>query len=292
MKDKTVIEALAEVYPQLYLDPNRVDKETYRSVVLAGEMPEIRSLAHFRQSPQDSSETVETPAGRVQVVSIRDRGDYERLVRCMMAAKEGPLAPVPATQGASTLTVFNWPRIRAHQEKFLAEQRAAGNPDPDWSKEFQCFLSVKENYIDMLVVLSWGPYSAVPAEKAGWPEDSWLETSLAIRKYHELTHVICRRQYPDRVEAVWDELVADAIGIYGALGRFDPALEKLFLGIAGDRYAGGRLENYTDSAAQLAGMVSRTLEGFAQLFADHPGAEPFAMIPLLQERQRGWKERP
>ena len=181
MKDKTVIEALAEVYPQLYLDPNRVDKETYRSVVLAGEMPETRNLAHFRQSSQDSSETVETPAGRVQVVSIRDRGDYERLVRCMMAAKEGPLAPVPATQGASTLTVFNWPRIRAHQEKFLAEQRAAGNPDPDWSKEFQRFLSVKENYIDMLVVLSWGPYSAVPAEKAGWPEDSWLETSLAIR---------------------------------------------------------------------------------------------------------------
>ena len=50
MKDKTVIEALAEVYPQLYLDPDRVDKETYRSVVLAGEMPERRSLAHFRQS--------------------------------------------------------------------------------------------------------------------------------------------------------------------------------------------------------------------------------------------------
>ena len=50
MKDKTIIEDLAEVYPQLYLDPDREEKEAYRAVVLQGEMPESQSLAHFQQS--------------------------------------------------------------------------------------------------------------------------------------------------------------------------------------------------------------------------------------------------
>ena len=52
--------------------------------------------------------------------------------------------------------------------------------------------------------------------------------------------------FPEKIDAIWDELVADAVGIYGALGRFDPELEKLFLGIKGELYTGGRLENYVE----------------------------------------------
>ena len=238
MSDFTVIEALAQVYPQLYLDPNREEKEAYRKVVLQGEMPESRDLSHFRQDPLDRKEIVETPAGTVVVVSLRNRADYEVFVRCMMAAKEGPKASIPASQGASTLVAFNWPRIYAHQKQFMEEQRAAGVEEPDWSEEFSRFISVPANYQDLFVVLSWGPYSSVTAAEAGQTEDTWPEVSYAIRKYHELTHVICRRLYPDRIDGVWDELVADAVGIYAALGHYDAALEKRCLGITGERYTG------------------------------------------------------
>ncbi len=288
MNEVTVIETLAEVYPQLYLDPDREEKDAYRKVVLQGERPESRDLSHFRQDPQDRMETVETPAGPVVVVSLRNRTDYEVFVRCMMAAKEGPKAPIPASQGASTLVAFNWPRIDAHRERFMEEQRAAGVEDPDWSAEFSRFISVPANYQDLLVVLSRGPYSGVPASEAGQTEEAWLETSYAIRKYHELTHVICRRLYPKRIDAVWDELVADAVGIYAALGHYDAALEKRCLGITGDRYSGGRLENYSDEAAQLAGAVSKMLDQFSEIIGEHRGAAPFELIPILMEQQESF----
>lgn len=285
MSERTATETLAEIYPQLYLDPEREEKDAYRKVVLQGERPTSRDLSHFRQDPQDRMETVETPAGPVVVVSLRNRADYEVFVRCMMAAKEGPKAPIPASQGASTLVAFNWPRIDAHREQFMKEQHAAGVEDPDWSAEFSRFISVPANYQDLLVVLSWGPYSNVNAAEAGQTADNWLETSYAIRKYHELTHVICRRLYPKRIDAVWDELVADAVGIYAALGRYDAELEKRCLGITGDRYSGGRLENYSDDAARLAGAVSEMLDRFSEIIGEHPDAAPFDLIPVLQEQQ-------
>ena len=288
MSERTAIETLAETYPQLYLDPGREEKEAYRKVVLQGETPESRDLSHFKGDPQDQSEIVETPAGPVVVVSLRNRADYEVFVRCMMAAKEGPKAPIPASQGASTLVAFNWPRIYAHKRQFMEEQHAAGVEDPDWSGEFRRFISVPANYQDLLVVLSWGPYSNVSAEEAGQTADNWLETSYAIRKYHELTHVICRRLYPKRIDAVWDELVADAVGIYAALDRYDAALEKRCLGITDGRYSGGRLENYADNAAQLADPVSAMLDRFDGIIGEHPGAAPFALIPILMEQQESF----
>ena len=285
----TVIEKLAETYPQLYLDPDRVEKEAYRKVVLEGETPASKNLSHFIQHTLDLEETVETPAGKVQVVSLRNRRDYETFVRCMMAAKSGPTEPVPASQGASTLVAFNWPRIHEHKKHFLETQQAAGVSDPDWPAEFQRFISVKENYQDLLVVLSWGPYSNVTAEMAGQEEESWLGTSYSIRKYHELTHVICRRCYPDRIEAVWDELVADAVGIYAAFGKYDAELEKLFLGIRDGRYTGGRLENYTDAPDRLAVQVGQMLDRFSAVIGDGK-PEPFELIPLLQNCQSEFRK--
>ena len=285
MADASVIQKLAEIYPQLYLDPDREEINSYRRIVLQGEEPEEKNLSHFRQDPLDREENVKTPAGSVQVVSLRNRKDYEIFIRCMMAAKEGPKQQVPASQGASTLIAFNWPRIRAHQASFLEEQRTAGVSEPDWSTEFQRFISVPENYQDLLVVLSWGPYSGLTADEAEQPADTWLETSYEIRRYHELTHVICRRLFPDRIEAVWDELVADAVGIYAALGRYDARLEKSCLGFSDNRYVGGRLENYNKDAQALADRVSRLLDRFVTVIGEQQGAEPFELIPVLQKYQ-------
>lgn len=269
-----VLETLARDYALLYLHPDRDSQEDYRRVVLSGEEPASRQLGHYVGSEHDSLETVDTPAGPVRVLTLGNRQDFELVVRGLMAAKNGPLAVVPKSQGAATFTVFNWPRIKRHLAQFPEAERRA---------EFRRFTSVKENYTDMLVVLSRGPYSNVAAAEMGLPGEKWLELSDTIRRYHELTHVICRRLYPTDVDAVRDELVADAIGLYAAFGCFDPAKEERFLGIRDGRYVGGRLENYTEESKRLAPSIADDLLRMKAVVDAQPSAEPFILIaPLMQ----------
>jgi hypothetical protein len=269
-----VLRELARDYPQLYLNPDRDSQEDYRRVVLRGGEPTSRRLSHYVGSDYDLLETVDTPAGPVRVLALGDRRDFELVVRGLMAAKNGPQEVVPDSQGAATFTVINWRKIKWHLAEFPKEEQKA---------EFKRFTSVRENYIDMLVVLSRGPYSNVDAAAVGAAEEPWLELSDTIRRYHELTHVICRRLHPGDVDAVRDELIADAIGLYAAFGRFDPATEELFLGIRDGRYVGGRLENYTEESELLAPSIARDLCRMKDVVDARSGVEPFALIaPLMQ----------
>ena len=274
MSKTSVLAHLASEYPQLYLNPDTDSQETYRRVVLRGEEPEAKSLSHYRGDPGDREELTKTPAGSVRVVTLGNRQDFELALRGLMAAKDGPEAVIPESQGAAMLTVFNWPRIHAHLALYPEEERAA---------EFKRFTAVRENYVDMLVLLSRGPYSHVPAAAVGETEEEWLEHSDAIRRYHELTHVICRRLCPGDVAPIRDELVADAVGLYAAYGRFDPETEKLFLGIRDGRYTGGRLGNYTDTPAALVGAVCAALERIRAIMEKQAGTEPFRLIPALMK---------
>ena len=274
MRKLSVLERLAADYPQLYLNPDIDTQEAYRRVVLRGEEPEAKSLAHYRGDPADREEVMETPAGSVRVVTLGNRKDFELALRSLMAAKDGPLTPIPASQGAAMLTVFNWPRIHAHLALYPEEERAA---------EFKRFTAVRENYIDMLVLLSRGPYSHVDAAAVGETEEEWLGHSDTIRRYHELTHVICRRLCPGDVAPIRDELAADAVGLIAAYGRFDPETEKLFLGIRNGQYIGGRLGNYTDAPEALTALVCAALEHIRAAIENQTGTEPFRLIPELMK---------
>lgn len=277
MAEKTVIEKLAVEYPLLYLNPDTDTQETYRRVVLQGEEPETKSLAHYVGDAHDRMETADTPAGPARVVTLGSRRDFELVLRGLMAAKSGPQAGIPETQGAAMLTVFNWPRIHAHLARFPEAERAA---------EFKRFTAVKENYVDMLVVLSRGPYSHVDAAALGLGEAEWLALSDTIRRFHELTHVVCRRLYPEKIDPVRDELTADAVGLYAAFGRFDPETEKLFLGIRDGRYVGGRLENYTDEPEKRVKPVLAELDRIRETVDAQAGAAPFDLIRALMEQER------
>lgn len=274
MSETIVLKRLAADYPQLYLNPDTDSREAYRRVVLRGEEPERKSLSHYRGDPGDREEIADTPAGPVRVVTLGNRQDFELALRSLMAARDGPLTPIPASQGAAMLTVFNWPRIHAHLALYPEEERAA---------EFKRFTAVRENYVDMLVLLSRGPYSHVDAAAVGETEEEWLEHSDTIRRYHELTHVICRRLCPGDVAPIRDELVADAVGLIAAYGRFDPETEKRFLGIRDGRYVGGRLGNYTDTPAALVGAVCAALERIRAIMEKQAGTEPFRLIPALMK---------
>ena len=296
MDKMNIMRQLADVYPQLFLDPDKADIEEYKTCVRKGERPADCGLSHFIMDERDCIENIDTPAGTAQVITLHNRRDFEVFVRCMLAARKGPEEKVPPTMGASTIVAFNWPKINAHREAFFEEQRAAGVDSPDWSEEFRRFTSVKENYQDLLIVLSCGPYSNVSADRVNElltaagrvavSDEEWRETSGNIRKYHELTHFVCRKLYPDKIDEIWDELVADAAGIYGAFGEYSRELEELFLGITDERYTGGRLENYTADGADLddlAAGIDSILRAFEAAVSSAHGAGVFDMMIMLEE---------
>lgn len=202
-------------------------------------------------------EIVETPAGTVHVVTVTERPEFECILKRIMGAGSGAAAEIPPSQGAAAVKVSEaMPAVTGKTE------------DTGW-----------------LILLSVGPYSGITAEEAGYDEEEWLSLSGTIRKYHELTHVYCRRMYPDRVNAVWDELAADAIGLYAALGKYDSRLAKLFLGIQGEKYTGGRLGNYTSAPEAVCPAVCAALAGIENIIKKNTGVGAFSMIDLLEAEQ-------
>ena len=286
-----VILSLAKIYPQLYLTPCPEGAEEYKKVVEYGEMPQSSSLSHFKCSDEDSLTMENTPAGPVPVITLHERADFELFLQ-IMGHRCVP-KKIPATQGASILDgVINWTKIHAHEEDFYKEN----GPDADWRSEFDRFTSDRNNFKDALVILSYGPYSAVSAERAGF-SDEWLCLSNIIRKTHECTHFVCRRLLPDKKDPVWDELVADAAGIFAAFGLFDRSLEELFLGISGDEYTGGRLENYIDGDENrqeqlncLARKIHQILQHFSEISEKCDPADPYGFALRLEEEIGCWKK--
>ncbi|MBO4375093.1 MAG: hypothetical protein J5829_08320 [Lachnospiraceae bacterium] len=290
IEGRKVTETLAQTYKQLYIAPGDDMLEKYNDIVLKGKEPEKRDLSHFVTSDRDRLEYVGTPAGDVLCVTLFERRDFETFLRIM--ANRCSMADIPDTQGASILDgVINWKKINDHKEEFFREAEKNGILVPDWQTEFQNFTSDRNNFKDVLIILSVGPYSNTPAKDVGIPDDEWISLSHTIRKYHESTHFICRRKFREKINAVWDELVADAVGIYAAFGKPDTEMEKRFLGIEGEVYTGGRLENYVEADDPgekkeqlniLSSKIAGVLERFEKIMTDNKDAEPFDMTIILE----------
>ena len=283
---RAVIEHLAEIYQQLYLRPGPAGEAAYKDIVNRGKDAEIRDLSHFRSHQMDRCDHEMTPAGPIMVITLHERADFELFLQ-IIAHRCVPFA-VPATQGASIIDgVVNWQRIRAHKAGFLLAQRLAGDLDPDWAAEFRRFTADKANYKDALIVLSCGPYSNLPTSKVNLDEQAWLEASMTIRRVHECTHFICRRMYPDQIDAVWDELVADAAGIYAAFGHFDLPLAELCLGVTAEGFTEGRLRNYADESAldELARRIHTVFTAFDAILKALGDVSPFDAALALEEQK-------
>lgn len=86
----------------------------------------------------------------------------------------------------------------------------------------------------------------------------WLQKSQVIREYHKCTHFIWRNLYPEKTDAVRDELIADAIGIYAADGL-----------------------SREEQLNSLAAGCDRAIEAIRLIFQQHENAAPFKLIPAL-----------
>ena len=235
---KRDIDMLARRYPQLLL-PIRAgmrQTEEYQNAVLAGELPDAEPK--FLCPAEITLSAVETPAGRAEILFLGKREDFVHAYRALGYRCEP--AEIPDSVGAAAIRgLINWEKIHAHRDAWLARG------EKDWGEEFKRFTADKKNYLDSLILLSGGDYSNVPAKAVGLSAGEWKMKSLTIRKYHELTHFVCRGLYPENIDALRDEVIADAIGLLAAFGRTDTALARRFLGTEGGVFReGGRLSHY------------------------------------------------
>jgi uncharacterized protein DUF7005 len=219
-----------------------------------------------------------TIAGHVPVLVVGDRGDFVKLVQAFSERNEP--APIPDAMGACIVKgLNNWSRIREYRAAW--EQAQGGSAtDDEWSEEFQRLVPRKELYQDRFVILSRGPYSAIAARDVGLSDDEWLLRSLSIRREHELTHYFTYRVFNAIRNNVFDELVADFVGLIRAFGTYRADLALRFLGLEGypDFRAGGRLEVYRGKpplsdaafavARTLAVRSARNLEAFAHAYPE------------------------
>ena len=263
------IEKLAQRYPQLLLPIREGERQTeeYQNAVLGGKP--LEGEPDFVCPEEIELSVCDTPAGRAETVYFGRREDFVHAYRALAYRCEP--ADIPDSVGAGYIGgLINWKKIRDHRDEYLA---AGGE---DWEEEFGRFTSERRNYRDSLILLSGGDYSNLSAESVGLPADEWTRKSLAIRKYHELTHFVCRALYPDNVDALRDEVIADAIGLTAAFRRYDTALAARFLGVEGDGFReGGRLSHYVKDG-ELSAAVERAKALIAAYAARIDKARPEA----------------
>ncbi len=202
-----------------------------RRGVPPGELPEATGLALVRPELVELS-LHSSPAGRIPVLTVRGRGDFVALVQALGHRNE-PF-PVPDSQGALMLSGYNnWARI-GDLRRLWEARTPAGSPadrETGWSEEFARLKPLRELYQDRFILLSDGPYSAVPARDLGLGEAAWREISLTLRRDHECAHYLTRRLFGAMRNNLLDELLADYAGMVAALGRFRADWFLHFLGL-------------------------------------------------------------
>ena len=237
IKGRAAIEALAQRFPQLYVAPAEGAQDAHRRAAGMGIAPSDANLDHFITSDEDELREVDTPAGPIEVLFLKERKDFETFLQ-IIGNKSQPV-PIAKTVGAITYRGLpDW--------SVVAQTRAAYEAEggDDWGAEFARLAKQPGMFRAEIIAISAGPYSNVAADATPYDEEEWLRVSREVRLHHECAHVVCRRTMPDDILPVWDEVTADTVGLLCATGHYDAALAALFLGVTADGYSGGRLQEY------------------------------------------------
>src|SRR3954464_1219449 len=277
---------LREHLPQLRFPvrPGIGETEGYRAATRRGvppdEIPEATGLAIERP---EAIELVihESPAGRIPLLIARRRPELVALLQALTRRNEPE--PVPAAQGALMVSGYNnWSRFRELRRRWetlspLERETAT------WNEEFQRLQGRRELYQDRFILLSDGPYSAVPAADLGVEEGEWREISLVLRRDHECAHYLTRRLFGSMRNNLLDELIADYTGMVGATGRFRAGWFLRFIGLEDfPRYRpGARLDLYRGKPPLSDGEF-RVLQALVKTAAENlERFEPAGMTVMI-----------
>ncbi len=144
----------------------------YRAATLQGSDPAALAGATGLEIEEPRAIEVElypSAAGTIPLLIVRRRPEFVALVRALGKRNE-PL-PIPDSMGALMIAGYNnWFRVgelrRAYEAKSAEERQAA-----TWREEFAKLKTRSELYQDRFILLSDGPYSAVPAAELGQTEE-------------------------------------------------------------------------------------------------------------------------
>ncbi|MDD4238892.1 MAG: hypothetical protein PHT62_10135 [Desulfotomaculaceae bacterium] len=206
----------------------------------------------------------QTIAGRIPVIQMRNRNDFETLVRVFFYKNE-PVS-IPPSMGACMIKGYNnWDRVKKYKEKWHSDNGYKESMDFLWKFEFEIMKSRPELYQDTFFVLSDKEYSNVPAGMLGIPEGEWRRLSLVIRREHEAAHYCTLRFFGSARDHLLDELIADYMGIVAAAGRYIARWFLCFMGL--ENYpafrSGGRLVNYLKNK-ELSGEAFEALNAYVK----------------------------
>jgi hypothetical protein len=225
-----------------------------------------------------------TPAGRVPVILAASRADFEQLVQAVTRRNE-PDA-IPSSMGACMVTGYNnWERIADHRQAFAARHPEDTSGEA-WAAAFQELVPRTDLYQDRFMLLSSGPYSAVPSEALELPETEWRALSVRLRLEHECTHYFTRQAFGTMRKSLLDELIADYMGMVEAFGRFQAHVFLRFLGL--EDYPlyrdGGRLQNYrgtpplSSRAFTILSFAATRAAAVLEEFDQHRGARRVGVV--------------
>jgi hypothetical protein len=254
----------------------------YRAATRRGELDALPDDALTFERPEAMRILIHpTAAGRIPVVVTGARADFVSLVRALVHRNEP--VDIPDAMGACIVAGYNnWDRVAALRARWAREQRGRF-PGAEWATEFRRIVPHTALYQDRFILLSSGPYSAVPAYVMGLDDGAWLDLSLTIRLEHECAHYVTRRILGSMRNSLLDELIADFVGITAAAGRYRADWFLRFMGLERfpDYRHGGRLENYLGEPP-LSGRAFTVLASVVKA----------ASLQLERfDRQRSWRER-
>lgn len=207
-------------------------------------------------------------AGHVPVFKLKGRNQFTTMVRALGRRNEP--ASIPDSMGALMIAGFNnWFRIHELKRAWVEapqEEREHGT----WKEAFAAIRQEKRLYQDRFMLLSDGPYSAVPASDLGLDDAAWSAKSLIIRRDHECAHYFTRRLFGSMRNNLLDELIADYAGIVACEGRYRADWFLRFVGLHKypNFHPGGRLSIYRGDPP-LSDGAFKVLQGLVVRAAAH-----------------------
>ncbi len=292
----SVLEKMAHRYNQLYLDPESGVSETgiYSDIVKYGVIPtEIsekikNGLNGFKCSENDKYFSEITPVGKIEILYIHERSDFERFIQIM--AYRGEPAPVAENIDVVEIDgITNWRKIERHMDEYFIN----GGNKKAWQDELINFQKDKKNYQDDLIVVTDCNYGGLSYDKTGYSEFLWKEISLKMNIYSSCTRMIRRRLYPESNNSIWAEITVDCIGMLFAINKFDPDLEKKILGISKTGYdKKGKLSlcvnqkntNLNDLSVKLTSVIGKICT-YVKKLIDSGCTDYYDILPKLEEKK-------
>ena len=202
-------EELREIFPQLWITPKQgaSNSEKYKRLVLRGQSPSLNDREDSLKLNDQNGvcvSLVEHPCGNYPVIDINDESDFRNILRCLAYRCE-QISIQKSVHAQAISGLIHWGLIKNIDRSERAN----------------------------LIILHNAPYSSLSETIIpGNPTyHEWLGLSRQWRLEHELTHLATKFLINEMRINLFDELIADCLGMLNAINIFSADIFLKGLGI-------------------------------------------------------------